>query len=67
MVVLINEVGRLPLAVTISETAQPGVGIVYKGRRPNASAADADVNALVLGRKSDLAESMTVHSTEVRL
>jgi anaerobic selenocysteine-containing dehydrogenase len=67
MVVLINEVGRLQLAVTISETAQPGVGIVYKGRWPSASAADANVNALVPGRKSDLAESTTVHSTEVRL
>ncbi len=67
MVVLINDVGRLPLAVTISASAQPGVGIVYKGRWPSASAADANVNALVLGRKSDLAESTTVHSTEVRL
>ncbi|MGE5260290.1 MAG: molybdopterin-containing oxidoreductase family protein [Actinomycetota bacterium] len=67
MVVLINDVGRLPLAVTISEIAQPGVGIVYKGRWPSASASDANVNALVLGRKSDLAESTTVHSTEVRL
>ena len=66
-VILVNEVGRLPLAVTISNAAQPGVGIVYKGRWPSASAADANVNALVLGRKSDLAESTTVHSTEVRL
>jgi anaerobic selenocysteine-containing dehydrogenase len=66
-VILVNETGRLPLAVTISNAAQPGVGIVYKGRWPSASAADANVNALVLGRKSDLAESTTVHSTEVRL
>ncbi len=66
-VILVNEVGRLPLAITISNAAQPGVGIVYKGRWPSASAADANVNALVLGRKSDLAESTTVHSTEVRL
>ena len=66
-VVLVNEVGRLPLAITISNAAQPGVGIVYKGRWPSASASGANVNALVLGRKSDLAESTTVHSTEVRL
>jgi len=66
-VVLINEAGRLPLAVTISETAQPGVGIVHKGRWPSASTGDANVNVLVLGRKSDLAENTMVHSTEVRL
>jgi anaerobic selenocysteine-containing dehydrogenase len=66
-VVLVNEVGRLPLAITISNATQPGVGIVYKGRWPSASAADANVNVLVAGRKSDLAESTTVHSTEVRL
>jgi anaerobic selenocysteine-containing dehydrogenase len=66
-VVLVNEVGRLPLAVTISNAAQPGVGIVYKGRWPSTSATVANVNVLVAGRKSDLAESTTVHSTEVRL
>ena len=65
--ILVNELGRLPLAITISEAAQPGVGIVYKGRWPSASASDANVNVLVAGRKSDLAESTTVHSTEVRL
>ncbi|MGB6949985.1 MAG: molybdopterin-dependent oxidoreductase [Methyloceanibacter sp.] len=66
-VVLINETGRLPLAVTISPAAQPGVGIVYKGRWPSASDDDANVNVLVAGRKSDLAESTAVHSTVVRL
>jgi anaerobic selenocysteine-containing dehydrogenase len=66
-VVLVNEVGRLPLAVTISAAAQPGVGVVYKGRWPSTSASDANVNVLVPGRKSDLAENTTVHSTEARL
>lgn len=66
-VVLVNEAGRLPLAITISKAAQPGVGIIYKGRWPSASAGGANVNVLVVGRKSDIAESTTVHSTEVRL
>ena len=66
-VVLVNEAGRLKLAVTISKAAQPGVGIIYKGRWPSASPSDANVNVLVAGRKSDMAESTTVHSTVVRL
>lgn len=65
--VLVNDTGRLELAVTISRAAQPGVGIVYKGRWPSASAGDANVNVLVAGRKSDMGESTTVHSTVVRL
>ncbi len=66
-VVLVNEAGRLPLFVTISTVAQPGVGLIYKGRWPSASPSDANVNVLVAGRKSDMAESTTVHSTVVRL
>src|SRR6266851_9407913 len=66
-VVLANETGRLPLAVKISTIAQPGVGIVHKGRWPGASAGDANVNILVAGRKSDIAESTTVHGTEASL
>ncbi|MEZ5827078.1 MAG: molybdopterin-dependent oxidoreductase [Hyphomicrobiales bacterium] len=66
-VVIVNDEGRLPLAVTISERAQPGVGIIYKGRWPSASSSDANINVLVSGRKTDLAESTTVHSTVVRL
>jgi anaerobic selenocysteine-containing dehydrogenase len=66
-VVLANETGRLPLSVKISTIAQPGVGIVHKGRWPGASAGDANVNILVSGRKSDIAESTTVHGTEASL
>ncbi len=66
-VLLANDTGRLQLAVTISEAAQPGVGVVYKGRWPSASAGNANINALVTGRKSDLAESTTVHGTVVQL
>jgi anaerobic selenocysteine-containing dehydrogenase len=66
-VILINDTGRLELAVAISDAAQPGVGIVYKGRWPGATASNANVNVLVAGRKSDLAESTTVHSTVAQL
>ncbi|TMJ39039.1 MAG: dehydrogenase [Alphaproteobacteria bacterium] len=66
-ILLANENGRLALAVTISDMTQRGVGIVHKGRWPGASAGDANINVLVSGRKSDMAESTTVHGTEVRL
>lgn len=66
-VLLINENGQLALAVTVSEAAQPGMGIVHKGRWPGASPGDANVNVLVSARKSDMAESTAVHGTEARL
>jgi anaerobic selenocysteine-containing dehydrogenase len=66
-VMLSNEAGCLRLTVAISDTVQPGIGLVPKGRWPGASAGDANVNALVTGRKSDIAESTTVHGTEVDL
>jgi len=66
-VVLANEGGELPLTVAISEMTQPSVGIVHKGRWPNASLGDANINLLVRGQKSDIAESTTVHGTEVEL
>ena len=66
-VLLVNETGRLTLAVALSEMTQRGVGIVHKGRWPGASPGGANINALVSGRKSDMAESTTVHGTEVEL
>ncbi len=51
----------------LSDAAQPGVGIVYKGRWPSASAGNVNVNMLVSRRKSDIAESTTVHGTEVEI
>jgi anaerobic selenocysteine-containing dehydrogenase len=63
LALLKNEVGSLRVAVAISDIAQPGMAIVYKGRWPGASAGSANVNALVAGQKSDLAESTTVHGT----
>jgi hypothetical protein len=46
---------------------QRGVGIVHKGRWSGAAPDQANINALVPGRKSDTAESTTVHGTEVAL
>jgi hypothetical protein len=66
-VLLSNDVGRLLLTVTISEVTQPGVGIVHKGRWPSNTQGDANINALVKGHKSDMAESTTVHGTEAEL
>jgi anaerobic selenocysteine-containing dehydrogenase len=64
-VMLSNEYGSLPLAVKISTEAQLGMGIVHKGRWPNDSVGDANVNVLVPGVKSDIAESTTVHGAVV--
>ena len=66
-VILVNEAGRLPLQITLSDRSQPGVGIVHKGRWPGASKSDANINVLVSGLKSDLAESTTVHGAEAEL
>jgi anaerobic selenocysteine-containing dehydrogenase len=62
--IIANETGELMLAVTISDSAQRGMGIVHKGRWPGS---EANINALVSARKSDIAESTAVHGTEVRL
>lgn len=66
-VLLANETGRLSLTVALSDTAQPGVGIVHKGRWPGTAPDEGNVNSLVSARKSDMAESTAVHGTEVRL
>jgi anaerobic selenocysteine-containing dehydrogenase len=62
---LSNDSGQLELAVEISGTTQPGVGVVYKGRWPSSVPGDANVNILVSDRKSDFGESTTVHAVEV--
>ncbi|WP_119168146.1 molybdopterin-containing oxidoreductase family protein [Algihabitans albus] len=66
-VTLSNEAGVLTLPVEVSEIAQPGMGIVYKGRWPSAEPAAANINVLHKGRKSDIGDSTTVHSMEVDL
>lgn len=66
-VVLANGEGRVPVTVAISDRTLPGVVLMHKGRWPSLSPGDANVNALVPGHKSDIAESTTVHGTEARL
>lgn len=61
---LVNDAGSLPVRVSVSEAAQPGVGIVYKGRWPGAEPSSANVNVLHAGRKSDIGASTCVHSVE---
>lgn len=66
-VTLANEAGSLRLAVVISDVAQPGVGVVYKGRWPSRTTDGANVNVLNGGYKSDMGASTTVHSVEATL
>lgn len=64
-VMLSNSAGALTLGVSVSDIAQPGFGIVYKGRWPGKEPSGSNVNVLHAGRKSDIAEATSVHSIEV--
>jgi anaerobic selenocysteine-containing dehydrogenase len=64
---LVNDAGRLPLRVTLSDAVPMGVALVHKGRWPKLETSGRNVNALNPGRKTDLAASSAVHSTEVDL
>jgi anaerobic selenocysteine-containing dehydrogenase len=66
-VIISNEVGRLPLVVTISEEVPRGVALVHKGRWPKLDPSRANVNVLNTGQKSDMGESSAVHSVEVEI
>ena len=66
-VMLENETGRLPLIVSISEEAPPGTVLVHKSRWPKGEASGANVNVLNPGRKTDMAESSSVHGVEAEL
>jgi anaerobic selenocysteine-containing dehydrogenase len=61
----VNETGRLPLTVTLSETLPRGVALSYKGRWPKRETEHANVNVLNPGHKTDMGESSCVHSIEV--
>lgn len=64
---LSNEAGDLTVSVEITDIAQPGVGIIYKGRWPLAEPGAANVNALHKAEKSDIADATSVHNIEVTL
>ena len=60
-----NETGAIALRVATSEEMLPGVALSPKGRWPRLEAADANINVLYDGRKSDMGESTSVHGVEV--
>jgi len=64
---LSNAAGDLAVAVEISDIAQPGFGIIYKGRWPNAEPGGANINVLHKAEKSDVAEATSVHNIEVNV
>jgi anaerobic selenocysteine-containing dehydrogenase len=60
-----NTCGRIRLKVAISAEVPRGVALAHKGRWLCTDAANANVNALNPGEKSDMGESTAVHSVEV--
>ncbi len=66
-VALTNDAGTLSVAVEVSDIAQPGMGVIYKGRWPGEEPGGANVNVLHQAEKSDFAEATSVHNIEVTL
>ena len=66
-VVLSNDGGSLRLTASVNKIARPGVLVSYKGRWPKQEQGHKNVNALHIGRKADMAQSSSVHSTMVRV
>ena len=66
-VTLSNAAGSLTLMVSVSDIAQPGIGIVYKGRWPGEEPGGANINVLHAAQLSDIAEATSVHSTVATL
>ncbi|MCA9863658.1 MAG: hypothetical protein KC432_11580, partial [Thermomicrobiales bacterium] len=62
-----SEAGAIPLHVATSADMLPGVALSPKGRWPSLDAADANINVLYDGRKSDMGESTSVHGVEVAI
>lgn len=60
-----NACGRLGLKVVISAQLPRGVALAHKGRWLKTDGADANVNVLNAGVKSDMGQSTAVHSVEV--
>jgi len=62
---VVNEVGRLVLRVTLMETLPRGVALSHKGHWPKRESGRANVNVLNPGRKTDMGESSCVHGIEI--
>jgi anaerobic selenocysteine-containing dehydrogenase len=66
-VVLFNQTGELPMRVGFDAGVPPATILLHKGRWPKYEMARANVNILNPGKKTDLAESSSVHGIEVRI
>jgi anaerobic selenocysteine-containing dehydrogenase len=62
-----NQTGEVALHVVTSDDMLPGVALSPKGRWPRLEEADANINVLYDGRKSDMGESTSVHGVEVQV
>jgi anaerobic selenocysteine-containing dehydrogenase len=62
-----NDEGALSATVQLSDAAQPGMAVIYKGRWPRFDGSHANVNVLNPGDKTDLAESSCVHAVEANI
>ena len=60
-----NNIGSLPLAVTISDALPRGVAYSPKGRWPKREPGHANVNTLNPGDRADMGASTAVHGVEV--
>jgi anaerobic selenocysteine-containing dehydrogenase len=65
--VLVNETGRLPVLIRLSEQVPEGIALVHKGRWPKSDPSGANVNVLNPGAKTDIGESSCVHAVEADL
>lgn len=61
-----NEMGEVELAVHIDELTPAGVALSYKGRWPKLEGGN-HMNAIHKAVKTDMGESTSVHSTEVKI
>jgi anaerobic selenocysteine-containing dehydrogenase len=66
-VILFNETGELPMRIGFDPGVPPATILLHKGRWPKYEMARANVNVLNPGRKTDLAESSSVHGIEVQI
>lgn len=60
-----NVAGELELVALVDELAPEGVAVSYKGRWPLVEGQRANVNALHIPKKADMAGSTSVHGVEV--
>lgn len=60
-----NEAGRLERRLGIADIVRAGVAPSHKSRWPKLSKQHANINALNLGGKTDMADSSAVHGVEI--